>query len=282
MLFHKPKDKRYVDMCAEFDEEFYSPNRNDTKLFMYMYLVYYMFACEAGMFKSPDDYDQYAQFAAKTVYIRYLKKEKKGEKIKSLKNYADSTKNHLRVMYLKETYQHVVGDGYDDEEAEGIGNYLRSVVQPSHTEELIADMEDVLSVMPKVMKRIIKESPYRKDNIVCKRLYLSAMLTFISSITLSRDNIIKFKERAKKLEGDKLDAYYCKLIKKERNKDVVLWKLGPDMEPYVEFIVNKARFLLSGDIDETKSRYVMPDDVVDTLVNNLYREVFNDSKVEEY
>ena len=30
--FSKPVNKRYVDMCIEFDKEFYTENRNDTKL----------------------------------------------------------------------------------------------------------------------------------------------------------------------------------------------------------------------------------------------------------
>ena len=32
MLFTKDDDKKYTTMCQEFDEEFWKPERDDTKL----------------------------------------------------------------------------------------------------------------------------------------------------------------------------------------------------------------------------------------------------------
>lgn len=282
MLFSKPDDLRYVDMCKEFDEEFYSGHRDDTKLFKYMYWMYYMLACKAKLFEKISDYDYYARFAASTIYVRYLRKEKQGEVIKSLKNYATKTFKPLRIMYLKDSFNHVVGDGYDDEEALAIGEYLRGSAQEGHAIEMAFDVETVLETLPTVIKKVIKQSPYRNNKLICKRLYTSCLLTLISSITLSRDNLEKLKSKSGVSEEDKVENYYLKLLTKERDKPVTLWKLdGEDWEYIVRMLVNKVRYLLSDAIDETKQSYILPDDVVDSILSATYKEVFPETGGEE-
>ena len=260
MLYNKPKDLKYVDMCKEFDEEFYAgkDKRNDSKLFKYMYLVYYMFASKAHLFNNMEDYDNYAQYAASTIYKRYLKKEKEGAEIKSLKNYAEKTFRHLKTSYQNEVFNHVVGAGYDDDEADAMKNYMLSSIQNSYAMDLYEDMQDLLAIFPKTLYKVIKETPYRGDKLMCKRLYISCMLTFISSITLCSENIKKLERKAERdgVDENKVDSYYCRLLNKEKDKPAVLWKLDTIYSDYVKVLTNKARFLLNDRISDTKSKYV--------------------------
>ncbi len=286
MLYNKPKDLKYVDMCKEFDEEFYSGKdvRNDSKLFKYMYLVYYMFASKAHLFSNMDDYDKYAQYAASTIYRRYLKKEREGEKIKSLKNYAETTFRHLKTSFQKEEFNRVVGAGYDDEEAEAMGKYMLSAIQPSYAEDLYEDMQNLLAIFPKTVYKVIKQSPYRHDKLMCKRLYISCLLTFISSITLCAENAKKLERKADKegIDESKIDTYYCRLLNKEKDKPAVLWKLDDKYADYVKVLTNKARYLLNNKISDTKNKYVLPDDAVEAVMSNLYKEVYGSGSEEEY
>ena len=50
MLYSKSENKKYTEMAMEFDREFYTPNRDDAKLFKYMYLIFYMLACKGNFF----------------------------------------------------------------------------------------------------------------------------------------------------------------------------------------------------------------------------------------
>ena len=45
MLYTKD-EKKYVEMCQIFDKEFYEEDRDNAKLFKYLYLIFYMLACK--------------------------------------------------------------------------------------------------------------------------------------------------------------------------------------------------------------------------------------------
>ena len=63
MVYHKDKDKKYTDLCIEFDREFWKDERDDFKLFKSMYLVYYMIASKRAFFKGPSAIREYDEFA---------------------------------------------------------------------------------------------------------------------------------------------------------------------------------------------------------------------------
>ena len=285
MLFNKDPNMRYVDMCAEFDNEFYSGQRNDTKLFKYMYLVYYMFACKNNYFKRFEDYDEYAQYAATTVYIRYLRKEKNGERIKSLKNYAESTHYHLKVMWQKEKFNIVNGPEYGAEEAEAMEAYMRNLAESvAISDTTLTDVEELLGTIPSVVSKVLKQSPFKKDKLMAHRLRISCLLTLLSGLTLSKDSInkLKSKQEAGKLDDDTDDKFILKLLKKEKETSIVLWKLDESMTDYVRMLVNKVRCYMTGEVSEIRWDNTASDDVVDAILMNTYKEVYGYEVKEEY
>ena len=283
MLYNKDPNLRYVDMCKEFDEEFYSGHRNDGKLFKYMYLIYYMFACKNEYFKRFEDYDEYAQFAATTVYIRYLKKERNGERIKSLKNYAESTHYHLKVMWQKEKFNVVYGPDFGAEESQAMEAYMKNLATGCQTNTSATDIEDLLSTIPTIVGKILNQSPFKKDKIMKHRLRMSCLLTLLSGLTLSRDSLnkLKNKEESGKLEEDTEDKYVLKLLKKEKETSIVLWKLDESMEDYVRMLVNKIRCAITGGFTEIQLDNAVSDDVISAVMANAYREVYGFEVKEE-
>ena len=269
MLYSKQENKKYTQMAKEFDEEFYTPGRDDNKLFKYLYLIFYMLACKGNYFTKFEDYDGYAQYAATKIYARYLKKEKKGEQLKSVLNYAKSCKGHLKVDYQNETFEQVTKEG--DEDVQAFQQVYRDNLSTSYSRsDIIEDMTETLNSFPSIAKQVIKESPYKRDKSLCKNLYMSCLLTFLMSITLSNQTIERLNN--KKETKELSDSYVVKQYQRNLNESLVLWKLSSEYSDIVLMLVNKIRAKMSEEINEVVASNSVPDDVVDSIISSAFEE----------
>ena len=269
MIFSKPENKKYTQMCKEFDEEFYKPNRDDNKLFKYMYLMFYMWACKGNYFRKFEDFNGYAQYAATTLYTRYLRKEKKGLKIKSLRNYTQSCKNRMKIDYQKETFEQVTKRG--DEDVMTFEHVYRDNLGTSCSrQDMFEDMNELLETFPAIATQVIDESPYKNDKKLCKHIYQSCLLTFLSSITLTNCTIEKLasKQESKVIS----DNYIIKQYQKNLEESLILWNLDVDYSDVVMLLVNKIRSRMSEEINGVISANTIPDDVIDSIIASAYDE----------
>lgn len=269
MLYSKEANKKYTDMAQEFDREFYTPNRDDNKLFKDMYLIFYMLACKGNFFKKFEDFDGYAQYAATKIYIRYLKKEKKGVKLKSVLNYCKSCKKHLKVDYQNETFEQVTKK--DDSDVLTYGHVYRDNLSTSYGRaNMLEDMNEVLNSFPAIASEVINESPYKNDKKLCKHIYQSCLLTFLSSITLTNNVIDKLitKQEAKVIS----DNFIIKQYQKNLDESLILWNLPQDYSDIVILLVNKIKSKMSEEINGVISANSIPDDVIDAIVASAYDE----------
>lgn len=268
MIFSKPDNKKYTQMSMEFDKEFYEPNRDDNKLFKYLYLIFYMLACKSNYFTKFEDYDGYAQYAATEIYKRYLKKEKKGIQIKSVLNYAKSCKKHLKVDYQNETFEQVTQEG--DKNVQVYQHKYREELSEGNREDIAVDTEMVLQTFPKIARNVIKETPYKSDSLLCKHLYISCLLTFLDGITLSNSTLdrISVKQQMK----DVSDNYIVKQYQKSNDDALILWNLSEDYSDIVKMLVNKVKSKMSEEINDVVASYTIPDDVVDSIISSAFEE----------
>ncbi len=269
MLYSKDANKKYTTMCKEFDEEFYTPNRDDSKLFGYMYLVFYMLACKSGYFQRFEDYDGYATYAAKTIYTRYIKYQRQGKVIKSLLNYAKSCKGHLKTDYQKEAFQQVTQKG--DENVMAYVNVYRQSIQDSYAQEdLQEEIETLISDLSDVIKRVVDESPYRNDEVLARNIYMSCLITLLSSITLKNSTLEKIEAKTNdfKLTSD----YLIKQFQKEKLEEPTLWNLDESFRDTILLLVSKIRVYISDSLNEIRSSYTLPDDVIDAIIANSFKE----------
>lgn len=266
MLYSKAENKKYTEMAMEFDKEFYTPYRDDNKLFKYMYLIFYMLACKGNFFTKFEDFDKYAQYAAKIVYTRYIKNEKKGKKFKSVLNYAKGCKNHLKIDYQNESFVQVTKAG--DENVKVFEQVYRNNIRDSYNkEDLMFDMEDLLKIVPKIATKVVKETPYSSDKLMCKRLYMSCLLTFLSGITLPNQFLASTSKKK-----DLKDNLVIRQYQKNMSESLILWNLDDDMSDYVTMLVNKIRGEMSVEINDLSSSYAVPEDVVDSIISSAYDE----------
>ena len=270
MLYSKSENKKYTEMSMEFDKEFYSGNRDDAKLFKYLYLIFYMLACKGNYFPNRfEDYDGYAQYAATKIYTRYIKKEKKGVKIKSVLNYAKGCKSHLKIDYQNENFEQVTKEGDEDVKVFEYA-YKNSIRDSYNREEIIFDTNELLQTIPKIAKEVINDTPYKKDKLLCKHLYMSCLLTILSSITLPNSTLEKIT--TKKITKDLKDNYIIKQYQKNMAESLFLWNLDDSYSDIVTMLVNKIRSNISSEINDIASSNSIPDDVVDSIISSAYDE----------
>jgi len=268
MLYSKNDDKRYTMMCKEFDEEFPLPTRDDTKLYRIMYLVFYMLACKGNFFqKNFDDYDRYAQFAATTIYVRFLKKLEKGEKVKSLLNYAKASQRFLKTMYQNAEFETIIGPEQGIN-TQNLTERMQASIRSDYRDGLVEDIEVTLGRIGNIVNDVLDDLSLNMSPLMRHRIYFSALLTFLNSITLNKDLKAQLKKSKKNFD----DSLFLDALAKEREKPPILWNLDTSMSSIVKVVVNKARKDLSESLNDMIKEHTLPDDLVDLILANAYNE----------
>jgi hypothetical protein len=279
MLFTKPTGMKYTDICMEFDKEFYEKDRDDTKLYRDMYLIYYMLACKKNYFPKYETYDDYAQFAATTVYMRFIKKQKNGERIKSLLNYAKASAYPLKVMYQNWDFNEVFDGTHNDLDPQLLTNNIKDSIQSSYLDGLSDDVVDVLDKIPSTINDVIMNTPYKNDKLMVHRLYMSCLLTILNGVTLNNADIARI--RKKKPEEQTNDEPIINALNKERENSCIVWGLDQSMSDYVTVLSNKVRAELSATIDNAKDDYILPDDILDAIAASSYSNYQENTEMED-
>lgn len=111
---------------------------------------------------------------------------------------------------------------------------------------------------------MLKESPYanRKDDL--HNIYISTLLSLISSLTISNENkrrILKNKSRNNYLHN-LIDNIY----KEESNSQPILVHLPQHMSNYIDFLVKKIRKTISKDIAYLLGTHKLSDDTIKDIL----------------
>lgn len=280
MMFQKKSNESWTGLCKYFDENFYKEDRNDTECFRAMYLIYYMLACRQFPKGLPYSYyDEFAYYAASTIYMRFIKKQNNGEKIKSLLNYAKATLAFLKIMYQKESYRQVTNPN-DEEELKDVQEY-RDMLRDSIQENTLSDdgfyafMIDTFKDAPRYIINRLNKTPYKKDKVMMKRLYMSCLLTFISDCTLSNKQLERIM--AKKSKGQNISSdTISKMLSKTRDDGVILWRLDDSYKGYVELLITLTKKDMMDEIEETKAAMTIDYDTVDAILGSAWDELSHD------
>lgn len=271
--YQNTENLKVVDMCRIFDEEFPDKeHRDDSKLFKYLYLIIYAITLKErkGWFHSYEDYDKYAFFAASTLYMRFIKQQGEGKQIKSIRNYFRSSMAHLKNSYQKQEFAEVINPDHDDFSiSQMVCNTQNSLSNDYFGNEKREEVESLLRSIPKKVLEVVKESPYNGDDILCHRLYISSMLTFLDSITPTNQNLQRYGKLCKKKPRMEEGAY-IQMIGEEQDKPPILWKLGDTYSDYVKLLVNKMKLNVVKGIKDIKDYYTIPEDVVTKIMSSPY------------
>ena len=270
MTYQKPADLTYTDMCIYFDNNIYKSNRDDTLLFQYLYHVIYMLASKSRYFREFSDYDDFAIYAASRLYMRYPSAEtceqtELEKRLRSVLNYTKATIYPLKVDYQKEFFSQIYS--YNEDNFETFVNITKENIQSDYNEELSDSIVDVLKQLPKIIKNRIDETPYRNNPALCKKLYMSSLLTFINSLTLSDKDIKKIEKKKSIKEKEDL---YIRSLKREREDSIIVWHLDDSYKDYIKILNNKIRRDADKELTETKTSFNLSDSELEGVMMTAF------------
>lgn len=288
VTFNKPKGMKYTDMCIYIDKhlpdiaEPYANPEVEGKVYQYLYHIVYALACKSGYFKNFADYDNFACYAACELYISMRKKqmtagtEVRGKvvvPIKSSLNFIKATMFPLKVNYQKEYFATVL-DPKLNEDVYDMDTDARENIQQHYRADLEESYMAAIACVPRFIAEVIRETPFRRDAVMCKRLYISTLLTFINDITIPN----KLKNKlVSKMGNDNSDKYLEKLfnVYKANDEAPLLWHLDDGFSTYVRLLATKAKKLFSKELAYYIHCEDLSDEVLDAIMSNAYDAYLN-------
>lgn len=277
MTYKKNPRTTYVAMCKYFDEHIYDADRDDNLLYQYLYHICYMLACKARYFKDMDEYDDFALYISSKLYMKYPIPTESNvrdgkimieddKRLISILNYTKSVLYPMKVNYQREFYAQVfmyenVGDG------DKIIEEMKVSIQKDYADELEESVIESLHFVPNIIKKTINETPYKNDKLMCKRLYMSCLLSIVNGMTLSNSTKNKIAKRSDINEREEL---FIKSLQQERQKQIILWHLDETLKDYIRMLVNKIRKDLYRDITQTKNQFSLTDKELDGIMLSAF------------
>lgn len=287
VTYNKPKGLRYVDMCIYIDK--YMPYvveegkypEIESKIYEYIYHIVYALSYKKYLFQNFADYDAFSLYVASNLYInmrnRYqhageIRRGKEVKPVKSVLNYIKAILFPMKIAYQNQFFQSEFDPGVGQDTSK-ISYDLKESVRNSYNEDLQPYYEDALLKLPKLIKWVVKTTPYGNDKLTCKRLYLSCYLSLIDQVTFP--NKIK-KKYEKKLQNNKdgdrgeeniTDYYYSNFID---SSNIILWHLDESFRDYVHIMVRRIKETFSNNLLEDYHKNDINENVIDSILNSAF------------
>ena len=262
MLYIKPKDITYTDMCIWIDNNAYKEDCDREKMFEYLYFIAIMLAHKSKYFNNTKDYEDFAVYMATHTFFRLTNPKQyqykddgtlKMSPLKSVLNYMKSTLYPRKVDFQQQYYAQtsIITEDIDYVSEYSFADRLNDTV-----DELTAkDFELCLSNIVETIQAFFnKKLPYKKSSAEWWNIYVSCLLTFLNSITFTNEQLIKIENYKKDMTGK--DGYYAKIYEKESEDAVILFHLNSSMKDYVTVLVRQLRRAIAADLSYSYKTYI--------------------------
>lgn len=256
MIFQFPAGTTYAGMASYVDRHAYRTELTpfqEGRIYEDLYFLYHMLAVKGKLFRDFADYDDFSLYAATETFLRYKNPkqfelnesgEPRLEKIKSCLNYVKGTLYPYKVRY-EQTYFSRASDKVEslDEYDETTEYSFRRSLETSVDELARVEFDTCLGTLCEVSYAFIKATPYGSDRIEFKNVYISCLLTFLNSITLSYRG-------KKRIEEAKRDIYRSpeiieNIYKEELADPVILYHLEPSMKDYIYVLTKEMKHTMA-------------------------------------
>lgn len=277
MIYKKPYNVSYTDMAIFIDNTIYTDQRNDALTYEYLYHLINMLAHKQCLFNQNMYYEDFSLYGASQVFMR-LTNPKQFEvdedgkplldKIKSILNYLKHVIYPMKVDFEQENYAEV---SYDkDEILDDTNNYvyLKTLTQDTKLDSI--EFMDYLNRITTTIRSELYKIPYVKDKAVWQNIYLSCLLTFLNSITLSNKN--KEKLYTKENIMYTTESYINKVYREENADSTLLFHLDPTMTDYIKVITNRVKKKVAKDLSEMIQSWEPAEDMLKNLMFTLVEE----------
>ncbi len=265
MTFTKPKNISYTDMCIYVDAKIQQLELTDDEAYLcyqYIYLIIYMLASKNKYFHKEEYYDEFALTLAGDVFYRFFLHPKLKGKMTSCLNYIKAILYGRKVTFEQNNYsqKYVDIEQLQDNYTPVYTSFIYSADNLNFN--LNANINIYFNSITKTIKQYLYDSsPYRKQPILMKNIYISCMLSLINSLTFTYTALQGIN--TKYVTQEAKIRYLYKLYKINRNNCVVLYHLNDSYYRYITVLVRQLYSLIKNDIkDLCKKDVFIPEDIL--------------------
>jgi hypothetical protein len=254
MIYQKPKDITYTEMCMYIDDNVYKDNFDERLVYEYIYHIVYMLAKKAQYFKKNSYYDDFAIYGANRVFFRLTNKKQwelkdddspKMEKVKSVLNYIKNILYPLKVDFEQSEYCQSITRETNVEDVSYNFNY---VLDDTLNNITFCEFGMTLNDIGKTCNKFLRSIPYKHKSVEWLNIYTSVMLTFLNMVTLTN----KRKNRLQHLEGTMriTDQHINDAYDQEAQQKPILFHLDESMSDYILVLTRQLKHIVAKDLSD--------------------------------
>jgi hypothetical protein len=271
MIWKKPANMKYTDMCIYIDENVHkiiNPGENpdiENTIYNYLWLLVKALAIKKCMFTNFQDYDMYAFYAANRLFFALRKnlvnqgKTVKGKLIRPIKsslNYTKALLYPMKIEFQRESYREVLDEEFMNKKFDAFAYKAQLKNQAKAGTNISEDfknhLQDVLPKNSQILDDILQKSPFNSTTPEYQNLKITVLL----------NSILMLKNKKK------LDV---------APQSVVLWHLPKSMANYTKVLIKEFFMALKLEIMDC---YRMVD-INDTDLENILNSALEVNSNEE-
>ena len=244
-------------MAIAIDKMAYSDDCDDELLFEYLYHLSLMLAAKACYFKSAKHYDDFAIFMASSAYFRLRNPKQyiynsdgqpKMTKIKSILNYLKVILYPRKVAFEQQNYAQTEITINEDENLMYVGHTFANKISNSVDGLMKVEFDCCLGDCCNTIREFLKKIPYKYKSAEWYNIYLSCLLSFLNSITLSIEDKKRLRN-AKYMIND--HSLLMRMYNKQQHEDfVILYHLDDSTKDYIRILVMEIKHIIAKDLSE--------------------------------
>lgn len=253
MIFKKPEDLKYTDICKYIDSHAYNKDCDDEKIYEYIWVLVHALVGKHCRLRDTDDYEQFTYYVANFLYLRIKNKKQyeykkdgtvKLKRVKSILNYTKKVLPGLEVGYIKsrrtinETIQCA-------DEIDKRNSVIYDLVDRSSYNINKVEFNLYLDDICDTIKYFISRTPY-KGTDEFNNLYISCLMSLLNSMTLRRTSIDYINRECTR--NTITDSVIVSLYEKELEDFVILYHLPECMKGYVRVLSLRLRDIIGEDL----------------------------------
>lgn len=272
MLFKKPQDLRYTDLCIFVDQNvpnIVNPGENpelENTIYNYLWLLVKALAIKKRMFNDFQDYDGYAFYAANRLFFALRKnqlnqgKTIKGKLIRPIKsclNYTKALLYPMKIEYQRETFKEVIEEEFVSKKFDAFAykEQLKGTARETSgvTRQFKSYLNEAIGKNTRLVDKLLQKSPFKPGTPEYQNLKITILL---NSLQILKNN--------KKLEIT--------------NNGIILWHLPKNMSNYTKVLLKEFFTALKLEIMDCYREADLSDfdleNILDSAPEVLYEEQY--------
>lgn len=275
MLFKKPANMKYTDMCMFIDEnvpKIVNPGENpeiENTIYNYLWLLVKALAIKKCMFQNFEDYDMYSFYAATRLFTALRKnqinqgKVIKGKLIRPIKsclNYTKALLYPMKIEYQRENFKEVIEEEFVSTKFDALAYKEQLKSQARDSAEVMQTFKGYIKSAirnnHKILEDILQKSPFNDSTPEYKNLKISILLTSVY--------ILKNK---KKLNVAGVQS-------------VILWHLPKSMSNYTKILLKEFFTAIKQEIIDCYQTADMSEEELEAALDAATEELYYDNETQ--